>query len=184
MKHYFHATRLVVDTLSGKFKSLFPDQYSILRSSFEAGKIEESDPGPWLGRALVWKMQVAMHRDGLDGVMGAILNTGCYSGGCIYFPGIGLKLSWVSVLSFTDFTLNYRRYGPGDIIYGLFDVLQHCVAEWAAKTPNEDDPSMTAGRVGYVFFSPQSSVDLLIGKEPGWHIKTNKGQHSGRYFKH
>ncbi|EDR13518.1 uncharacterized protein LACBIDRAFT_322506 [Laccaria bicolor S238N-H82] len=48
------------------FKVAFPNYYSQYKAAFEAGAWMMEDPGPWLGRAIVWKFPVETHVDSLD----------------------------------------------------------------------------------------------------------------------
>jgi hypothetical protein len=80
------------------FKVSWPEDYEKYRKAFEAGVWVEDDPGPWLGRAIVWKLQVLPHRDGLDGGPTAIFCLGRFSGGECYLPDLHIKLRCVSKL--------------------------------------------------------------------------------------
>lgn len=79
--------------LSAMFKVAYPEYFEKYRKAFQAGVWEPSDPGPWLGRAIVWKLQVHVHRDGLDEGPAAIFPMGYYKGGELYLPDVELKLS-------------------------------------------------------------------------------------------
>ncbi|KAJ7788027.1 hypothetical protein B0H14DRAFT_3162834 [Mycena olivaceomarginata] len=47
------------------FAEAFPTYYAKYTSAFKAGVWETADPGPWLGRAIVYKLQVGEHVDGM-----------------------------------------------------------------------------------------------------------------------
>lgn len=74
------------------FKASFPKEYQRYKKAFDAGVWLAQDPGPWLGRAIVYKLQVLPHRDGLDGGPTAMWNMGSYTGGELYLPDLKLKL--------------------------------------------------------------------------------------------
>ena len=57
---------MVAKILGAMFKVIYPDLYEKYRAAFEAGVWEKGDPGPWLGRAIVYKLQVKLHNDGND----------------------------------------------------------------------------------------------------------------------
>jgi hypothetical protein len=57
------------------------------------------DPGPWLGRVIVYKLQVLMHKDKRDGGPAAIFNVGNYKGGGIVLPQLGSVFKYVGMLS-------------------------------------------------------------------------------------
>jgi hypothetical protein len=50
------------------------------------------DLGPWLGRAIIWKLPVKMHMDGLDNGLTMIFNVRNYTGGDFYLPDLKIKL--------------------------------------------------------------------------------------------
>lgn len=79
--------------LSALFKSLYPAFHEKYRKAFEAGVWVRADPGPFLGRAIVWKLQVEPHRDGLDAGPAICFPLGSFTGGALYLPDLGLKLT-------------------------------------------------------------------------------------------
>ena len=91
VKHYFQATENVADLLASYFKVSFPADYIKYKKAFDAGMWLDEDPGPWLGCAIVYKLDVNPHVDQADGGPTAIFNVGRYSGGELYLPCIGLK---------------------------------------------------------------------------------------------
>lgn len=100
VKWYFRATRAMALRLAVLFKRAWPAYYEKYRKAFDAGVWETSDPGPFLGRAIVWKLQVLPHRDGLDAGPAACFPVGCFAGGELYFPDLGLKLRYVFLFTF------------------------------------------------------------------------------------
>jgi hypothetical protein len=98
---YYEATEPAVQQLDKMFRISFPEQYAKYRSAFDAGQFVDHNPGPWLGRVIVYKVQVLLHRDGEDPPdgPGAIFNSGPYKGGCLYFPDLHLKLRLVHQFS-------------------------------------------------------------------------------------
>jgi hypothetical protein len=91
VKWYFQATAEVAEILSAYFAIAFPQEYQKYRQAFQAGIWHTEDPGPWLGRAIIYKLQVLQHQDRLDGGPTAIFNVGQYTGGNLYLPMLGLK---------------------------------------------------------------------------------------------
>jgi hypothetical protein len=61
VKYYYRATRNVALLLGEYFSAAFPDEYTKYKEAFDAGVWNLEDPGPWLGRALVYKLQVRPH---------------------------------------------------------------------------------------------------------------------------
>ena len=91
-QRYFRTSRPVAIYLSACFEVAFPEYYVLYQAAFQAGVWETSDPGPWLGRAIVWKLPVKTHLDGLDDGPTAIFNVGKYTGGELYLPDLEVKL--------------------------------------------------------------------------------------------
>ena len=93
VSNYFLETQATAKEVSDRFAAAFPEFFEQYRLAFEAGVANTLDPGPFLGRALVWKMQVKAHQDGLDEGPAATFPCGYYSGGYLYIPRLGMKLS-------------------------------------------------------------------------------------------
>ncbi|KIM35729.1 hypothetical protein M413DRAFT_32286 [Hebeloma cylindrosporum] len=159
VKRYFIATRPVALHLSKCFEVAFPQYYIQYKAGFKAGVWMTEDPGPWLGRAIVWKLQVKTHMDGLDDGPTAIFNMGDYTGGELYLPDLKVKL----------------EYKPGSLIIFLSGQLYHCVGEWKPAKQVKTAP-VTTGRVGNVFFFPRESLEKLTGKNEGWNVNTLSGK--------
>jgi hypothetical protein len=176
VKYYFKATRKVALLLGTYFSIAFPDHYLKYKEAFEAGFWYSEDPGPWLGRALVYKLQVRAHRDSLDGGPTAIFNVGQYIGGKLYYPSLSLKFLSVKtlLLSFAMLTLLLPRYKPGDIHIFLAGSIYHAVAPWKPASGVGLD-GITPGRIGHVFFSPKASLERLEGKRKEWRNDTFSG---------
>ena len=92
-RYYLCATAGIADILGAYYKVAFPDQYQRYCQAFEAGIWHIEDPGPWLGRAIVYKLQVYPHQDKLDGGPAAIFNVGQYEGGHLYLTDLKMKLA-------------------------------------------------------------------------------------------
>ncbi len=93
VRHYLEGTQNLALILAEAFRVAFPDYYSKYQKAFDAGVWYDEDPGPWLGRAIVWKLQVRPHVDGLDDGPTAAFNCGSYDDGPMYLPDLGLKLA-------------------------------------------------------------------------------------------
>ncbi|GLB45874.1 hypothetical protein LshimejAT787_3500020 [Lyophyllum shimeji] len=157
---YFQATQSMARRLAAMFKVAFPDYYQKYRRAFNAGVWTRSDPGPWLGRAIVWKLDVYMHRDGLDGGPTATFPMGAYQGGEFYLPDLRLKLT----------------YRPGDVVISLSGLLYHAVGPWKPDLDAPQHGKITPGRISHVFFFPKKSLDVLEGKPPLWALRTGWGK--------
>lgn len=157
---YYPKTERLAKLLAIMFKASFPTEYVRYEAAFKAGRWVREDPGPWLGRVHVWKLQVIAHRDGLDAGPTAIFNMGNYEGGEAYLTDLELKL----------------QYSPGDVLIFLAADLYHVIGPWHipqdAKVSAE---GLTPGRVGNVFFSPASSLTFLKDRGEGWFKDTLAG---------
>jgi hypothetical protein len=92
VEHYYRASAAITQYLSTCFKASYPEYFETYSEAFKAGVWVTSDPGPWIGRVIVWKLQVHTHQDGLDNRPTAIFNCSRYQGKELYLPDLGLKL--------------------------------------------------------------------------------------------
>lgn len=89
---YFEATHETGLWLSAAFEKAMPTEHAKYKPLFAAGVWELSDPGTWIGRAIVYKLQVDCHVDRLDDGPTAAFPIGAYSGGEMYLPDLSVKL--------------------------------------------------------------------------------------------
>lgn len=92
VKIYFKATQKVSAKLAGMFKAAFPQFYENYSKAFKAGVFHTEDKGPWIGRVIVWKLPVSLHRDGLDEGPAICFPCGSYKGGELCLPDLEAKL--------------------------------------------------------------------------------------------
>ncbi|KAF8232695.1 hypothetical protein L208DRAFT_1270597 [Tricholoma matsutake] len=92
VKWYYQVTEEVAHLLSAYFKKAFPEYHRQYSKAFSAGVWNLEDPGPWLGRALVYKLQVLPHVDGLDNGPTTCFPVGYFTGGAMHLSDLGLKL--------------------------------------------------------------------------------------------
>jgi hypothetical protein len=92
VKTYYRATQKVCAQLAAMFKAAFPEYYVKYSKAFEAGVWIKEDKGPWIGRVIVWKLQVSLHRDGLDEGPALCFPCGSYEGGELCLPDLEAKL--------------------------------------------------------------------------------------------
>jgi len=86
---------MVAKRLAVMFEVLMPECYHKYKAAFDAGVWIKGDPGPWLGRAIVYKLQVCLHKDSHDGGPTASFPLGYFSGGEMLVPQLKAKLSYV-----------------------------------------------------------------------------------------
>ena len=83
---YFLQTAEISAILSAMFEVFFPDIFKKFQSAFQAGKWWEGDQGPWLGRAIVYKLQVYPHFDPSEAGPTASFPCGWFEGGRMCVP--------------------------------------------------------------------------------------------------
>ncbi|KAG1769692.1 hypothetical protein EV702DRAFT_954947, partial [Suillus placidus] len=155
---YFEATEELASFLGSMLQASFPEFYLKYEAAFKAGKWTVVDPGPLLGRVVVWKLDVLPHQDGLDEGPAVIFPMGHFYGGECYIPDLRLKFS----------------YRPGEVIILMAGALYHAIGKWA-PLEGTFPHGITPGRVGNVFFFPHKSYEVLKDKPAGWAFKTAGG---------
>ncbi|KZT17930.1 hypothetical protein NEOLEDRAFT_1023428, partial [Neolentinus lepideus HHB14362 ss-1] len=159
VRSYYRATSFLANQLKLIFKTCCPEVFELYEKAFEAGVwFTEEDPGPFLGRAVLWKLQVGLHRDKGDVGPSIAFPFGSYEGGEMVVPQLHAKLA----------------YRPRDIIILLSSKLWHQVLDWRA---GEGIPQhgLTPGRGSQVFFMPKRSLEILQDKPPYWGVDTAYG---------
>jgi hypothetical protein len=92
IRWYYETTKIVGQILGVMFKAIYPAIYDKYMAAFQAGVWEKADPGPWLGRAIVYKLQVNLHNDGRDDGPTASFPVGFYNEGHMLVPDLKAKL--------------------------------------------------------------------------------------------
>ncbi|KAI1786784.1 hypothetical protein LXA43DRAFT_897322 [Ganoderma leucocontextum] len=162
VRKYFQATRPVAIFLAQLFKHAFPEHYEEYCAAFDAGVWYTEDPGPWIGRAIVYKLDVQIHFDMKDGGPTATFPMGCFEGGHMEIPPLQARF----------------RYAPGDVLISFSGAFPHRVSEWSIpKGPQTLDEGLTPGRISTVMFFPQTSLRLLKDKPRHWRKDTAFGSY-------
>ncbi|KZT31151.1 hypothetical protein SISSUDRAFT_1038656 [Sistotremastrum suecicum HHB10207 ss-3] len=166
VKSHLYNTRILHAYAAMCLRRTIPSEYDKAKPIYDAGKwiSEDSPDGIALGRAILWKLQVAIHRDTQDGLgnfciafnFGRWVPDGMFGGG-MAFPDLGLMF----------------EYPPGSILIFRSADLFHGVMPWQPAHCRGD--SITPGRVSWVLFTSQAARRILDGKPPGWLVKTNQG---------
>lgn len=159
---YYYLTQSIARTLSDMFEAVFPQEYPQYKKAFEAGVWMSCDPGPFLGRAVIYKLQGRLHKDRHDLGPSACFGVGQYTGGEMLFPQFPSKFS----------------YDPGHVCIFYSSIIFHKVAAFKpeAQTASQAAQNLTPGRIGSVFFFPKDSYCILADKSPGWGFKTAFGR--------
>lgn len=92
VRSYFQATQHLSAQLAAMFRAAFPEYYEKYSKAFQAGVWYREDQGPWIGRVVVWKLQVGLHRDALDEGPALCFPCGAYEGGNLCIPDLDAVL--------------------------------------------------------------------------------------------
>lgn len=75
------------------FKAVFPKEYEEYQEAFEAGVWYRGDDGPFMARAVIYKLQGRLHTDKNDVGPSVSFGVGRYTGGEMKWPQLGAKLA-------------------------------------------------------------------------------------------
>jgi hypothetical protein len=92
---YYYASKAVAINIGLALKITNPDWFQMYESAFRAGAWLPHDPGPFLGRAIIYKLQGKLHKDRHDLGPSASFAVGNFSGGEMLFPQLRVKLQYV-----------------------------------------------------------------------------------------
>jgi hypothetical protein len=92
ISNYYVASSPLAMILAKYFKKLFPAAYERSVKAFDAGVWVKGDPGPWLGRALIYKLQGSLHVDDKDEGPTVSFPCGHFQGGAMIAPQLDTKL--------------------------------------------------------------------------------------------
>ena len=88
---WYRLTQPVALLLAVIFKELFPEDYKEHKKAFDAGVWFEEDPGPWLGRAIIYKLDGLIHIDRNDRTPTVSFPCGLFVGGEMMIPQLEAK---------------------------------------------------------------------------------------------
>ena len=88
---WFRVTRKLALQLSAAFKIFMPKKYAEFRRAFLSGRWFMEDPGPFLGRVLVFKLQLYAHFDSSEAGPSISFPSGFYNGGHFEAPQLGIR---------------------------------------------------------------------------------------------
>ncbi|KAH9897076.1 uncharacterized protein BXZ73DRAFT_62974 [Epithele typhae] len=185
--NYYISSGPITSYVAGLFKVGFPEAYAEYQEAFEAGRwiwVNEpegagwEDDGPWLNRAVVWKLQLGMHLDKGDGGLTVTFPVGFFTGGAMELPQLGTI---------------FDRYFAGNVIITYAGQFAHTVQDWkisdhrlAADGTRIDCPEdILPGRVGSVYFNKQNVLRFCQGKTRGFfkanplHVDPPQGKKKG-----
>ncbi|KAK7433512.1 hypothetical protein VKT23_015167 [Stygiomarasmius scandens] len=162
---WYESSVEVNDFLGAIFKKEFPEEYPRFLKAHKAARWRKSDPGPYVGKVVIWKLSGSPHIDQGDPCPTATFGLGCFEGGNMEILDIGVKLA----------------YAPGHIVIGWTSFLCHRVTDWTDRLPCGEEKSLmvnnllSPGRVAVVSFFPCNAFDQLEGKPPGWGKRSQWG---------
>ncbi|KAJ7208450.1 hypothetical protein C8J57DRAFT_1484478 [Mycena rebaudengoi] len=114
---YFKVTEEATIHVAQAFKAIFPQYYEHYEAAFKAGVWYTEDRGPFLAWAVVYKLLVYMHMDGLDNGPTLTCPAGFFKGGEMYYPDI-------------DVVYQQVQYKSGDMCLSMSATLYHAVGKW------------------------------------------------------
>ena len=181
IENYYIASSPVTQILAEYFKVLFPNAYKKFKAAFNAGQWVKGDPGPWLGRALIFKLQGSLHVDDKDEGP-SLLPLWTLQG----WPQDCAPMAHQIQVSFFSFSLFLRyklicwflSYTKGHVCFFESADVWHYVTRFTFPTYESAHHNTTPGRIGSVFFSPQLSLKHFEGKPKGWADDTKFGRHA------
>ena len=98
VKEWYRATRPLAIFLGELFKATFPDHYLQYKAAFDAGAWLCEDPGPWLMRVIIWKLDVNIHFDKKDAGPTATFPSGFFEHGAMELPQLRARLVYVFII--------------------------------------------------------------------------------------
>lgn len=94
---FYTETARIARMMGAMLKSVWPRYYKKYKRAFAAGRWVKSDPGPYIGRVIVYKLQGRLHVDKQDAGPTACFPMGSWekddSGACgeLLVPQLGAK---------------------------------------------------------------------------------------------
>ncbi|KAL0061138.1 hypothetical protein AAF712_012058 [Marasmius tenuissimus] len=160
-RHYYEGNATLEQCIESVIRVFFPEEHALMSKVREAGRAisTEEGGGCYLGRALVFKLQLFNHVDKRDFGISTSFSAGRFTGGYLLIPQLKAKF----------------RYRPGDLAIFNASLLYHTVTPWESL-PMRPTDVVPPGRVGTVMFNPRTSVAILKDKPPGWAMKTALGR--------
>lgn len=99
---FYTDTSRLARLLGTMLKTTWPDVFTKYNKAFKAGKsVIDGDPGPYIGRVIVYKLQGRLHVDQNDGGPTACFPMGSWQGvkggkgGELIVPQLGAKFEYV-----------------------------------------------------------------------------------------
>lgn len=154
VRMFIKNTSILHEVLGMMLKESLPEEWEVMHPVYKAGRWvrEDTDNGFALGRAVIWKLQVDIHRDPQDGLgnICVVFNCGRYDKITKYdagmaFPDLGLifesvffllyfiiLLSLITQIS-TRFCTHVQISRPLPRCHALGDPSMHRPADWSWK---------------------------------------------------
>ncbi|THU80049.1 hypothetical protein K435DRAFT_611608, partial [Dendrothele bispora CBS 962.96] len=152
--------------LSKMFEKEFPQEFKAYRKAHKAARWCLHDPGPYIGKAIVWKLSSAAHLDEDDGCLTVTYPMGSFTGGNMDIYDLHARL----------------LYDAGYVILGFTDFLFHRVSCWKIGSPDAKTlefmkaTGVTPGRIRIVSFFSINTFNQVRNKESNWGLNTLWGR--------
>lgn len=148
-------------------KAFFPQQHKQATKIFKAGRWFDRDVGPWLGRAVGYKVPTTTHPDEGDSGTTFITAVGSYLGGYLEIHDLAVRFT----------------YQPGHMVFGDFRNFFHRVSAWEDTLPHARSDTadlmrrhqLSPGRAFLVMFNKSETDERLKDKPAEWGRQTRFG---------
>ena len=88
---WYRLTQPIARLLAALFQELFPEEYEEHKAAFEAGVWLQEDLAPWLGRAIIYKLDGLIHTDRQNRSPTVSFPCGFFVGGQMMIPQLQAK---------------------------------------------------------------------------------------------
>ncbi|KAF9020256.1 hypothetical protein BDZ89DRAFT_1138765 [Hymenopellis radicata] len=161
---FIERTQVVTSIASALYQEFWKKEYTGALKTFKAGRFFSEDRGPWLGRALGYKVPTTTHPDEGDTGPTFLTCAGSFNGGHLQFHELRIQFG----------------YQPGDMTLGYFGRFFHRVSAWSGTKPVENSAAaqamkrynLTPGRMFLVLFNKAETAARLDKKSNDWGRQT------------
>ncbi|KAK1230754.1 hypothetical protein PQX77_006146 [Marasmius sp. AFHP31] len=156
---FYETNSLIEQHISSIVKVFWPEHHEELERAREAARTLKSEGGCFNSCAIIFKLPLFLYCDDGDTDVSVSFPAGKFTGGYMYIPQLGLIF----------------EYKPGTVIAFRASKIFHTIGKWEAL-PMKATDGISPGRIGTVFYFPESSLKEMRDKEPGWALSTNYGR--------
>jgi hypothetical protein len=168
MNQWLKETTYLNTLMKSMFKTEWPESFERFDHAFKSARLNKLNPGPWHGKAVVWKSDSHVHADTKDSeeCPTSCVPIGQYTRGEMELFDMKTKIA----------------YESGTVVAGLFTILGHRSKDWAPTPPPTVERGkewqmwgLTPGRFTIVSFFHENVLKKLEKRGRGWGQKTLLG---------